>query len=118
MAQLGGAAVSGIGLSGQMHGVVLLDASGEVTGPALLWCDSRTGEECAEITRRAGGEERLLAMTGNPALTGFSAPKLLWLRRHRPDQFRRARSFLLPKDYIRFRLTGDKASEVSDASGT
>jgi xylulokinase len=89
-----------------------------VVAPALLWCDGRTGEECRTITERAGGEERLLALTGNPALTGFSAPKLLWLRRHQPDAFRRARAFLLPKDYIRFRLTGDKASEVSDASGT
>jgi xylulokinase len=118
LAAAGPVSVRGIGLSGQMHGVVLLDDKGEVVAPALLWCDGRTGEECREITARAGGEERLLALTGNPALTGFSAPKLLWLRRHQPDAFRRARAFLLPKDYIRFRLTGDKASEVSDASGT
>jgi xylulokinase len=101
-----------------MHGVVLLDDGDQVLGPALLWCDGRTAAECDEITERAGGEEHLLAMTGNPALTGFSAPKLLWLRRHQPDAFRRARAFLLPKDYVRFRLTGAKASEVSDASGT
>lgn len=110
--------VRGIGLSGQMHGVVLLDQAGEVTGPALLWCDGRTGAECEEITQRAGGEERLLELCCNPALTGFSAPKLLWLRRHDPEAFGRARSFLLPKDYLRYRLTGARASEVSDASGT
>jgi xylulokinase len=118
VAELGGAEVIGIGLSGQMHGVALFDGDGEVLGPALLWCDGRSGEECDEITRRAGGEARLLALTGNPALAGFSAPKLLWLRRHRPELFRRARSFLLPKDTIRFWLTGERASEVSDASGT
>lgn len=118
LAAAGPVAVRGVGLSGQMHGVVLLDDAGEVIGPALLWCDGRTGEECRAISERAGGEERLLALTGNPALTGFSAPKLLWLRRHDADGFRRARAFLLPKDYVRFRLTGAKASEVSDASGT
>ena len=118
LAAAGSVSLRGIGLSGQMHGVVMLDGTGEALGPALLWCDGRTGEECREITERAGGEDRLLAMTGNPALTGFSAPKLLWLRRHQPDAFRRARGFLLPKDWIRFRLTGEKASEVSDASGT
>lgn len=118
LAAAGDVSLRGVGLSGQMHGVVLLDDRDQVLGPALLWCDGRTGEECSEISRRAGGEERLLAMTGNPALTGFSAPKLLWLRRHQPEVFRRARSFLLPKDYLRLRLTGARASEVSDASGT
>lgn len=118
LAAAGPVSVRGIGLSGQMHGVVLLDGTGDVIGPALLWCDSRTGDECREITELAGGEERLLRLTGNPALTGFSAPKLLWLRRHQPDAFHRARAFLLPKDWIRFRLTGAMASEVSDASGT
>jgi xylulokinase len=119
LAAAGGAVeVRAVGLSGQMHGVVLLDGGGEVVCPALLWCDGRTGAECEEITRLAGGEERLLELTGNPALTGFSAPKLLWLRRHQPQDFARARTFLLPKDYLRFRLTGERASEVSDASGT
>ena len=118
LAGAGAVAVSGIGLSGQMHGVVLLDGDGEVVCPALLWCDGRTGEECEEIARRAGGEARLLELTGNPALTGFSAPKLLWIRRHDPAAWARARAFLLPKDYLRFRLTGERASEVSDASGT
>ena len=119
LAAAGGAVeVRAIGLSGQMHGVVLLDEGGAVVCPALLWCDGRTGAECEEITRLAGGEERLLELCGNPALTGFSAPKLLWLRRHQPEAFARARSVLLPKDYLRFRLTGERASEVSDASGT
>ncbi|HUS68565.1 MAG TPA: xylulokinase [Kofleriaceae bacterium] len=109
--------VAGIGLSGQMHGVVLLDDAGAVVHPALLWSDGRTDAECRAITETVGAE-RLLDLVGNPALTGFSAPKLLWLRAHAPDAFARARTFLLPKDYLRYRLTGSYASEVSDASGT
>ena len=109
--------VKGIGLTGQMHGVVLLDASGQVLGRSLIWCDGRTRRECDEITATVGAE-RLIELTSNPALPGFSAPKLLWVRRNDPRQYERARKFLLPKDFIRFRLTGEYASEVSDASGT
>lgn len=117
LAKAGAVEITAIGLSGQMHGVVLVDAAGAPIGRSLLWCDGRTEEECAEITSRVG-ETRLLELTANPALTGFSAPKLLWVRRHAPAEFDRATKFLLPKDYVRFRLTGEYASEVSDASGT
>lgn len=109
--------VEGVGLTGQMHGVVLLDGSGQVLGRSLIWCDGRTERECDEITATVGAE-RLIELTSNPALPGFSAPKLLWVRRNDPRQFERARRFLLPKDFIRFKLTGEYASEVSDASGT
>lgn len=109
--------ISGIGLSGQMHGVVLLDANGEVVTPALIWCDGRSQAECDFITQTVGAEH-LIELTSNPALVGFSASKLLWIRNHKPAEFSRARKFLLPKDYIRYRLTGEFASEVSDASGT
>jgi xylulokinase len=109
--------IDAIGLSGQMHGVVLLDAEGRALGRALIWCDGRSQEECDEITA-AVGAERLIELTSNPALVGFSAPKLLWIRKHDPERFSRARRFLLPKDYVRLRLTGEYASEVSDASGT
>jgi len=117
-ASLKPADVAGIGLSGQMHGSVFLDASGKVIRPALLWNDQRTGPECAEIESRAGGRETLIRMVGNPALTGFTAPKLLWLRNHEPAAWERVRQVLLPKDYVRYRLTGTFATEVSDASGT
>ncbi len=110
--------VKGIGLSGQMHGSVFLDASGKVIRPALLWNDQRTAAECEEIERLAGGREELVRMTANPALTGFTAPKILWLRNHEPASFERLKQVLLPKDYIRYRLTGTYATEVSDASGT
>ncbi len=109
--------VKGIGLSGQMHGSVFLDASNRVIRPAILWNDQRTGAECAEITEKIGAE-RLLELVSNPALTGFTAPKILWLRKHEPENYRKVRKVLLPKDYIRFRLTGEFATEVSDASGT
>jgi xylulokinase len=110
--------VAGIGLSGQMHGSVFLDSAGEVIRPALLWNDQRTAAECAEIEERAGGREALIRMVANPALTGFTAPKLLWVRRHEPSNWDRVKQVLLPKDYIRYRLTGTFATEVSDASGT
>jgi xylulokinase len=110
--------VAGIGLSGQMHGSVFLDESGEVIRPALLWNDQRTLSECLEIEDLAGGREALIRMVANPALTGFTAPKLLWLRKHEPRNWERVRQVLLPKDYIRYRLTGTYATEVSDASGT
>jgi xylulokinase len=109
--------VSAVGLSGQMHSLALLDASGCVLRPAILWNDQRTAAECREITERIG-ERRLLAITCNPALTGFTAPKVLWIRHHEPDLYARAAAVLLAKDYVRFRLTGVHATEVSDASGT
>ena len=109
--------VAGIGLSGQMHGLVALDASDRVLRPAVLWNDQRTGAECAEIERIVG-LERLIGLTGNRALPGFTAPKLLWLRTHEPETFARIARICLPKDYVRLRLTGSWASDVADASGT
>jgi xylulokinase len=114
----GGARVATIGISGQMHSSVFLDGAGDVIRPALLWCDGRTTAECAEITERAGGEARLRDLASNPALEGFTLPKVLWLRRHEPDAFARLATVLLPKDYIRYRLTGVLATEPSDASAT
>ena len=111
------AAVSAIGLSGQMHGSVFLDKAGKVLRPALLWNDGRTAAECQEITEKAGGRDELIRMVANPALTGFTAPKILWLRNHEPKRFEKLRTVLLPKDEIRRRLTGEIATEVSDASG-
>jgi len=110
--------VAGIGLSGQMHGSVFLDKSGKVLRRAILWNDQRTGAECDEITRKAGGRRALLRMVSNPALTGFTAPKILWVRKHEPRIYDRTAKILLPKDYVRYRLTGEFATEVSDASGT
>src|SRR5918994_3657214 len=109
--------VAGIGLSGQMHGLVALDAAGRVIRPAILWNDGRTAEECAEIEQRIGLAE-LIELTGNRALTGFTAPKLLWLRRHEPEAYARIARIALPKDYVRLRLTGAWAIDVADASGT
>lgn len=108
--------IKGIGLCGQMHGLVMLDKHGVVLRNAILWCDQRTGKECEEITRRVGAE-RLIEITANPALTGFTAAKILWVKNHEPEIYEKCRSILLPKDYIRFQLTGEKATEVSDASG-
>jgi len=109
--------IAGIGLSGQMHGLVVLDAADRLLRPAILWNDQRTAAECAEIEARIG-LERLLALTGNRALTGFTAPKLLWLARHEPEVYARIAHVLLPKDYVRFRLTDERATDVADASGT
>jgi xylulokinase len=106
-----------IGLSGQMHGLVALDGRDRVLRPAILWNDQRTAAECAEIEERVG-LERLIGLTGNRALTGFTAPKLLWLRTHEPDVYRRIEHVLLPKDFVRLQLTGDRAIDVADASGT
>ena len=106
-----------VGLSGQMHGLVVLGADGAVLRPAILWNDGRTAEECVEIEARVG-LERLIELTGNRALAGFTAPKLLWLRRHEPDTYARIRHVLLPKDYVRYRLTGERAIDAADASGT
>jgi xylulokinase len=112
-----GRAVAGIGLSGQMHGLVVLDGAGRVIRPAILWNDQRTAAECAEIEERVGLEQ-LIALTGNRALTGFTAPKLLWLRRNEPDAYARISRIVLPKDYVRLRLTGEWSIDASDASGT
>lgn len=117
-AKLGPGDIGGIGLSGQMHGSVFLDRDHNVIRPALLWNDQRTAAECVEIEERAGGRQKLIGMVANPALTGFTAPKILWLRNHEPKNYERTVQVLLPKDYIRFRLTGTFATEVSDASGT
>jgi xylulokinase len=108
--------VKAIGLTGQMHSSVFLDRSSAVIRPALLWCDQRTQEECGQITGRVGFD-RLVRLTGNRALTGFTAPKLLWLKNREPDNFSRLEHLLLAKDYVRFRLTGERATDVSDASG-
>ena len=110
--------VKAIGLSGQMHGSVFLDKNDNVIRPALLWNDQRTAAECDEITSRAGGRKSLIKLVANPALTGFQAPKILWLRNHEPKNFAKLAKVLLPKDDIRRRLTGDYVTEVSDASGT
>jgi xylulokinase len=109
--------VAGLGLTGQMHGSVFLDAAGEVIRPALLWNDQRTAAECDEITERVGAQ-RLLEIAGNPALTGFQAPKIRWLANHEPDNHARVAGVLLPKDYVRLMLTGERATDASDASGT
>jgi len=106
-----------LSLSGQMHGLVVLDEHGEVLRPAILWNDQRTAAECLEIERRVG-LEHLIELTGNRALTGFTAPKLLWLRTHEPETYERIRHILLPKDYVRYRLTGELTIDAADASGT
>jgi xylulokinase len=109
--------VAAIGLTGQMHGLVLLDDAGEVLRPAILWNDQRTAHACDEI-REAVGPERLIAITGNDALTGFTAPKLVWVRDHEPDIWARVAHVLLPKDYVRLRLTGEYALDKADGAGT
>lgn len=109
--------VKGIGLSGQMHGSVFLDATNRVIRPAILWNDQRTAPECRQIEEAAGGRSELIKMVANPALTGFTAPKILWLRNHEPENYEKLAKILLPKDEIRRRLTGQFATEVSDASG-
>jgi xylulokinase len=109
--------IAAVGLSGQMHGAVLLDATDCVLRPALIWCDQRTAAEAAWLTMQLGAK-RLIQLTSNPALTNFTLTKLLWVRTHEPAIWRQFRSFLLPKDYVRFRLTGEKAMDVADASGT
>ena len=112
-----GSAVKGIGLSGQMHGLVILDADCRVIRPSLIWCDQRSQAQVDGINARVG-REKVLEYTANPVLTGFTLPKLLWVRDNEPENFARVRKVLLPKDYIRFCLTGEFATEVSDASGT
>ena len=112
-----GGEVAGIGLTGQMHGSVFLDSSDEVVRPALLWNDQRTGRQCEEIAQ-AVGHERLIRIAGNPAITGFQAPKILWLRDEEPTHYGKVSKVLLPKDYVRLRLTGEHATDASDAAGT
>jgi len=109
--------VKAIGLTGQMHGSVFLDDNGQVLRPAILWCDQRTAKQCDEITEKIGAE-KLIEMVCNPALTGFTAPKILWLRENEPHHYEKTRAVLLPKDYIRYVLTGEYATDVADASGT
>lgn len=109
--------IGAVGFSGQMHGSVLLDQANEVLRPALLWCDQRTEKQCARITEKIGAE-RLIELVSNPAITGFTLPKLLWVRENEPEIWKRVKTILLPKDYVRLRLSGDKASDVADASGT
>jgi len=118
LAQCAATRVAAIGISGQMHSSVFLDKSGAVIRPALLWCDGRTTAECREIVTRAGGEAQLRDWVCNPALEGFTLPKVLWLRNHEPAAFKRLAIVLLAKDFVRLRLTGSVATEPSDASGT
>lgn len=108
--------VAGIGLSGQMHGLVMLDENSEVIRPSIIWCDQRTAEECKEITENIGCD-RLIEITANPALTGFTASKIMWVKKHEPENYAKCKHILLPKDYIRYKLTGKFATDVSDASG-
>jgi xylulokinase len=117
-ARVQGSDVAAIGLTGQMHGLVLLDADRKVLRPAILWNDQRTARECDEIRTRMGGREALVRVTGNDALTGFTAPKILWVRNHEPAVYDKARLVLLPKDYVRLRLTGVAAMDKADGSGT
>ena len=112
-----GDAIKGVGLSGQMHGLVILDQAGSVIRPSLIWCDQRSQQQVDFVNQKVG-REKILAYTANPVLTGFTLPKLLWVRDNEPANFDRVRKMLLPKDYVRYRLTGRFASEVSDASGT
>ena len=116
-ANVSGEAVTAIGLTGQMHGLVLLDELGKVLRPAILWNDQRCGDECDEIRARLG-KERLIRITGNDALTGFTAPKVLWVQKHEPEAFARARHILLPKDFVRYKLTDKLAMDKADGSGT
>jgi xylulokinase len=117
VAQIGNEDIAGVGLSGQMHGLVMLDKNHDVLRPAILWCDQRTQKQCDWITDTVG-KELLVSETANPVLTGFTAPKMVWARDNEPEIYDRAVMHLLPKDYVRFRLTGEFATEVSDASGT
>jgi xylulokinase len=109
--------IKAVGFSGQMHGSVLLDQSDEVLRPAIIWCDQRTDYQCKSLTQMIGAD-RLIELTCNPALTGFTLPKMLWVRDYEPELWRRLRTVLLPKDYVRLRLSGDRATDVADASGT
>lgn len=121
MAQLQGtqpealARLQGVGLSGQMHGAVLMGAQGDVLRPAILWNDGRSGAQCEQLMKLV---PELASITGNLAMAGFTAPKLLWVRAHEPELFARTRRVLLPKDWLRWQLTGEAVSDMSDAAGT
>ncbi|MCL2344188.1 MAG: xylulokinase [Firmicutes bacterium] len=108
--------IASVGLSGQMHGLVMLDGAGEVLRRSIIWCDQRTAAQCEEMTARIG-QKRLIELTANPALTGFTASKILWVQEQEPERYEKCAHILLPKDYIRYKLTGEFATEVSDASG-
>ena len=108
--------VVALGISGQMHGLVMLDEKNDVIRPSIIWCDQRTAKECEEITEKVG-YDNLIRITANPALPGFTLSKLIWVRNHEPENYAKCKHVLLPKDYVRFKLTGDYATEVSDASG-
>jgi xylulokinase len=116
-ASLRGDEVACVGFSGQMHGAVMLDGSDEIVRPALIWCDVRTEKQCHELTEKIGAEE-LIRLTSNPALPNFTLTKFLWVRENEPANWKRVRSVMLPKDYVRFRLTGERATDMADASGT
>jgi xylulokinase len=116
-ANLTGNDIACIGFSGQMHGAVMLDEKDGVVRPALIWCDVRTEKQCRSLTERVGAE-RLIQLTSNPALANFTVTKFLWVRENEPEQWNRVRAVMLPKDYVRFRLTGERAIDVADASGT
>ena len=116
-AEINASEIVGVGFSGQMHGLVMLDEKDRVIRPAILWCDGRTAEECDEINALAG-IDRLLQITAAPALTGFTASKIRWVQKHEPENYAKCRRILLPKDYIRFKLSGEYFTDVSDASGT
>ncbi len=116
-AGISGDDVDAIGLTGQMHGLVLLNGDGSVLRPSILWNDQRTGAQCDEIRERVG-KERLVQLTGNDALTGFTAPKILWVRENEPDVYERVRHILLPKDYLRYRLSGELGTDKAGAGGT
>ena len=111
------AEIGAIGLSGQMHGAVFLDETGEVLRPSIIWCDQRTDKQCRDLTEKIGAE-KLIELVSNPALPNFTLTKMLWTRENEPEIWNRVRAVLLPKDYIRFRLSGDRATDVADASGT
>lgn len=117
-AQVDSSDILGLSYSGQMHGLVALDEHDEVIRPAILWCDQRTQKQCDWITEKAGGLDKLLGFTNNRMLTGYTGGKILWLRDEEPDNFARMKCFVCPKDYIRFRMTGELMTDVSDASGT
>jgi xylulokinase len=114
--RFGANSIAGIGLTGQMHGLVLLDEAGEVLRPCIMWNDQRTGEQCASITEKLG-LSKVLELTGNPVLPGFTAPKICWVQENEPEIWARTKQILLPKDYIRYCLSGGFATDVSDASG-
>jgi len=116
-ANLTGDAIAGVGITGQMHGLVMLDEGGAVLRPSILWNDQRTQQQCDDMTEKIGFE-RLIQLTGNRALTGFTAPKILWVRDHEPEVFNKTAHILLPKDYIRYKLTGDYATDLAGAAGT